>query len=348
MMDAIMEKQNILIVDDEDLIRRSLNRKLSKVGYACEEASSAEDALVHLKTRHADLVILDVKMPGKTGIEILPDIKKEYPDTAVVMITAVNDPQTIITSMKNGAHDYITKPFELEEVVQSVDNALIKRRVEIEVRKHNQSLTHIIDDQGKEIRRLTLGSFEALVNALEAKDKYTAGHSRRVAQISKIIGQALGMTEDNLEILRWGALLHDVGKIAIDPTIQNKPGKLTDEEYEKMMMHTQVGPGIVEPVANQAILDIIRYHHYRYDGNSKNQLLQGENIPVGARIVAVADSFDAMTSDRPYRSALSTDSALVEVRRCCGSQFDPKVASLMVNIWTQSGQDNKYLIGSIA
>jgi|WetSurMetagenome_2_1015567.scaffolds.fasta_scaffold00449_2 putative two-component system response regulator len=338
-MDAIMEKQNILIVDDEDLIRRSLNRKLSKVGYSCDEASSAEDALRHLKTRQADLVILDVKMPGKTGIEILPEIKQNYPDTAVVMVTAVNDPQTIVTSMKNGAHDYITKPFELNEVVESVDNALIKRKVEIEVKKHNQSLTHIIDDQGKEIRRLTLGSFEALVNALEAKDKYTAGHSRRVAQISKIIGQALGMTSEYLETLRWGALLHDVGKISIDPAIQNKPSKLTDEEYERMMMHTQIGPDIVGPVANQIIIDIIRYHHYRYDGRGKDQLIHGENIPIGARIVAVADSYDAMTSDRPYRKALTNEAAIAEVRRCCGSQFDPKIASLMVETWTQTGQE---------
>jgi putative two-component system response regulator len=318
-------KESILIVDDEDPIRRSIRKKLTREGYNCAEASCGDDAMRHLKGNQADLVILDVRMPGKSGTELLPQIKADFPDTAVVMATGVNDPATIISCMKNGAHDYIQKPFELDEIVKAVGNALIKRRLEVEVKRHSASLERTIDDQGKRIRSLTLGSFEALVNALEAKDGYTAGHSKRVAALAEAIGHELHLSDIEMDNLNWGALLHDVGKIAVDPTIQNKPSALTAEEYSHMMMHAQIGPSIVEPVANRDILEIIRCHHYRYDGGT-NQRAKGTDIPLGARIVAVADTYDAMTSDRPYRRGMSGEVACAEIRRCSGTQFDPSVA----------------------
>jgi putative two-component system response regulator len=321
---------NILIVDDEDLIRRSIRKKLIKEGYTCTEASCGDEALSYLKSSQADLVILDVNMPGKPGTEILTEIKADYPETAVVMATAVNDPQTIVSCMKNGAHDYIPKPFELEEVVLAVGNALIKRRLEVELKRHQDSLERTVDKQGKEIRKLTLASFEALVNALEAKDKYTAGHSRRVAVISEAIGLTLGLDSTEMDNLHWGALLHDVGKIAVDPEIQNKPAKLSAEEYRHIMLHAQIGPTIVEPVANKDILEIIRCHHYRYEGGT-DQTVKGSDIHLGARIVAVADTYDAMTSDRPYRTGLPSEVACTEIRRCKGTQFDPPIADAFLS-----------------
>ena len=328
-----VEKGSILIVDDEDLIRSSLRRKLAKEGYKCTEAFSGDDALNILEGYPADLVILDIKMPGKQGTEVLPEIKRDYPETAVIMATAVNDPQTIISCMKKGAHDYIPKPFMLDEVVLAVDNTFIKRRMEIELRKHSEELEQTVNDQGKVIRKLTLGSFEALINALESKDKYTAGHSRRVAQITEVIAHGLLINQDDLDNLRWGALLHDVGKIAIDPAIQNKPGKLTDEEYRHLMVHAQIGPEIVQPIANQEITEIIRCHHYRYDGQGIDQTVKGAEIPLGARIVAVADTYDAMTTDRPYRGALSQEVALNEIKRCSGTQFDPVVSAVFCSVF---------------
>lgn len=321
-----VQRENILIVDDETLIRRSMFRKLMKEGYVCAEASCGDEALESLKSRRADLVILDMKMPGKSGADLLPEIKTIYPETAVVMATAVNDPGVIISCMKNGAQDYIPKPFELDELVLAVGNALIKRRLEIEVKRHADSLQRILSDQGREIRKLTLASFEALVNALEAKDKYTAGHSKRVAEYSEATARVLNMNTADLDNLHWGSLLHDVGKIAVDPAIQNKPGKLTAEEYRHLMLHAQIGPSIVEPIANQVILGIIRHHHDRYDGAGNEPEIRGEDIPLGARIVAVADTYDAMTSDRPYRATMTGEVACAEIIRCRGTQLDPAIA----------------------
>ena len=319
------EREKILVVDDEDLIRRTITRKLAKEGYRCSEASSGDEALDHLKSNKADLVILDVKMPGKKGTEILLEIKADYPETAVVMATAINDPQTILTCMKHGAYDYIPKPFSLDDVVSAVGSALIKRRMEIEIKNHVDFMDNVRDDRSKEIRKQTLGSFEALVNALEAKDRFTAGHSRRVANIAVDIGQALGLKDNDIEDLRWGGLLHDVGKIAVDPNILNKPGKLTSEEYSHIMAHTQIGPNIVKQVANSAILEIISCHHYYFDGSGLEQKVAGPDIPLGARIMAMADAYDAITNERPYRSGAPPEAALAEIRRCSGTQFDPQV-----------------------
>jgi putative nucleotidyltransferase with HDIG domain len=181
----------------------------------------------------------------------------------------------------------------------------------------------------KQIGRLTrlfLGSIEALVYALEAKDKYTAGHSRRVHEIALAIGIELNLSGEDLENLRWGSLLHDVGKIAVDQCVQNKPGRLTPAEYEHIMIHAHVGAGIVKPVVNEKVVEIVEHHHDHYDGTGLHQVVAGKEIPLGARILAVADAWDAMTSERPYRQAISVEDAHREIQRCSGTQFDPKVA----------------------
>ena len=171
--------------------------------------------------------------------------------------------------------------------------------------------------------------------ALEAKDHYTAGHSLRVSDIALAIGAELTLDELEMDNLRWGALLHDVGKLAVDPAIQNKPGRLTDDEYRDMMMHIQVGPRIVGPVVNKAVADMIAHHHDRYDGTGFAQTLAGSDIPLGARILTLADSFDAMTSDRPYRKALPANKALDEIVRGSGSQFDPVAAAAFLKLATR-------------
>jgi putative two-component system response regulator len=317
----------ILIVDDEAAIRRLLREKLSKNGYGCEEASSAEQALNKLKSSPIELVILDVRMPGKSGIELLSELKVDHPDTAVIMATAVAEASVAIECMKHGADDYICKPFNLDEVALSVERALEKRRLQLKIVEYRQHLEQKVEEQTGEIRKLFLGAIEALVFALEAKDKYTGGHSRRVTDIAVAIGSVLGLSEGDMEDLRWGSLLHDVGKIAVDQLIQNKEGRLTREEYEHIMIHAHVGAGIVKPVVNENVVEIIEHHHDHYDGSGLHQTAVGEDIPLGARILAVADAFDAMTSDRPYRPAMSTNEALLEIKRCAGTQFDPVIAS---------------------
>jgi putative two-component system response regulator len=326
------QPERILIVDDEAPIRKLLIRRLSKQGYHCEEAGNAEQALAKMRANPAALIMLDMKMPGKSGIDLLPELKASYSATAVIMATAVTETSLAIQCMKEGADDYICKPFNLDEVALSVDKTLEKRRLELQIKEYQERLQQKVDEQTIEIRQLFLGAIEALVFALEAKDKYTAGHSRRVTEIALAIGRELNLPEDDIEDLRWGSLLHDVGKIAVDQFIQNKPGKLTPEEYEHIMIHAQVGAGIVKPVVNDKVMAIVAHHHDHYDGSGLHQVIAREDIPLGARILAVADAFDAMTSDRPYRPAMPVEEALQEIRRCTGTQFDPVIARAFLKI----------------
>ncbi len=321
----------LLIVDDEAPIRRVLCQKLSREGYQCQEAKDAEQVLNTLATSPIALVILDIKMPGKSGVELLSEIKSNYPDTAVIMATAVTEINMAIQCLKQGADDYLCKPFNLDELSLAVQRALEKRHLQLELRGYQQYLEGKVEEQTGEIRKLFLGAIEALVSALEAKDRYTAGHSRRVSEIALAIGNKLGLSPQEMEDLRWGSLLHDVGKIAIDQVIQNKPTKLTPEEYEHIMTHAHVGSEIVRPVVNKRTVEIIEHHHDHYDGSGLHQVVAGDDIPLGARILAIADAFDAMISDRPYRSALSTTEAIDEIKRCSGTQFDPVVVTAFLN-----------------
>ncbi|MFC1866417.1 HD domain-containing phosphohydrolase [Chloroflexota bacterium] len=332
------QKEKILIVDDEVYIRKLLTRKLSMEGYQYEEADNAEHALDMLKSVPIDLVILDIQMPGKSGIELLPEIKAYYPHTAVIMATAVTDMSIAIRCMKQGSDDYVCKPFNFEEVLASIARTLEKRNFQLKIETYQLHLEEKVDYQTKKIRNIFLGAIEALVFALEAKDKYTAGHSRRTADIAVALGKELGLTNDDIDNLRWAGLLHDFGKIAVDQLIQNKPSKLTPEEYEHVMTHSSVGAGIVKPVVDGEVVEIIKHHHDHYNGRGLYQVIAGKDIPIGARILAVADAFDAITSKRPYRSAMNKEFACVEIERCKSKQFDPEVVNAFSKITNLESQ----------
>jgi len=327
------KKGTILIVDDEKDIRKLLHQRLKIEGYRCEEAGNADQALDKMQTEPANLVLLDIKMRGKSGMELLSEIKERYPDTAVIMVTVIHDIDTVIESIRHGAYDYVTKPFNLDVVDHSVKRAMEKRRLELELRDYQQHLERKVEEQAKEIRRMFLGTMQSLVFALEAKDSYTAGHSYRVCEIALAIGKRLALSEDELEDLRWGSLLHDIGKIAIDQSILNKPAKLTAAEYEHVMTHTVVGGSILQPVVrNKRIIEIIEHHHTHYNGSGLNQKIKGEDISLLARIVAIADAYEAMTSARPFRAALSREEALAEIRWGISKQFDPLVANAFLGM----------------
>jgi putative nucleotidyltransferase with HDIG domain len=289
---------------------------------------------VILEEDSIELVILDIRMPGKSGVELLSEIKAKYPDTAVVMATAIDDASTAINCMKAGAYDYVTKPFNLDEVSFSVRRALEKRRLELENRDYQQHLEQKVEEQAQKIRASFFNAITALAYALEAKDVYTSGHSQRVTEISEAIAEHLGLPRETIEKIRLAGLVHDIGKIGVRESVLNKPGSLSDEEFKHVRLHSQTGERILKPIVDdKEILKAVRHHHERYDGAGYPDGLKGEQIPQLARIIAVADTFDAMTSERSYRKALTEEEACAEVERCRGTQFDPEAADAFLEVW---------------
>ncbi len=323
----------ILIVDDEEAVRKLLHRKLSSEGYHCQEAANSDQALDKLQSNTVGLVILDIRMPGKSGVELLPEIKASYPDTMVIMATAISDASTAIQCMKQGAYDYITKPFNLDEVIISAGNALEKRRLELENRDYQQHLEQKVEEQAKKIRTAHLHAITALAYALEAKDKYTSGHSQRVSKMSVAIAREMGVSQKGIEKMRLAGLIHDIGKIGVREAVLNKPGELTDGEFQHIKYHCELGEHILAPIVDERIISqMVRHHHERYDGTGYPDGLFGRQIPLGARILAVADSYDAMVSERPYRRAMNTEDAYTEIRRCEGTQLDPEVVKAFLKV----------------
>jgi len=228
--------------------------------------------------------------------------------------------------VRQGAYDYVTKPFNLGEVTLSVERALEKRRLELEIRDYQLHLEQKVEEQAQKIRTAFLNAITSLAYALEAKDKYTSGHSQRVAGISVAIAAELGLSKTEIEKIRLAGLIHDIGKIGVREAVLNKPGKVSAKEYQHILSHSDIGEHILTPIVeDEAILKAVRHHHERYDGRGYPDGLSGEQIPLGARILAVADAYDAMKSERPYRGAMSVETACAEIERGKGTQFDPEV-----------------------
>jgi putative nucleotidyltransferase with HDIG domain len=326
-MDMIEQQVTLLIIDNDPEVRTLLRDRLSREGYLCKEAANAEQALSILAASPIALTILNIKMPGKSGVGLLPEIRSGYPDTVVIMATEVADVSVAIQCLKQGADDYICKPFNLEEVSLAVRKALDRSRLRLELKEYEQSLEEKVEEQTEEIRKVFPGAIESLVSALEAKDKYAGGHCRRVAELAVALGNQLGLSAKDMEDLRWASLLHDIGKILIDPAVLSKSEELTREEYETIMIHTSEGARIVKPVVKPRVAEMIEHHHDHYDGSGFHQVVASTDIPLGARIIAVAEAFDAMTSDPPNRSAMSVQEAEQEIKKGAGNQFDPAIVT---------------------
>jgi len=325
--------QYCLIVDDEPRLRQVLVHLMRNDGFTCLEAGNGEEALAHLEQQPITLVMSDLRMPKMDGLELLRRVRGRWPDTAVVMITAVADVEVAVSCLAIGAMDYLTKPFHLEEVRARVAQALEKRRLVMENRGYQESLQEKVAVQARRLEELFLASIQSLAEALEVKDPYTRGHSIRMSHYSVVIARELRLEGEQLRQIELGGHVHDIGKIGVREEVLNKPGKLTDAEYEHIMTHPVVGWRILAPLLREmpAALNIVRSHHERYDGRGVPDRLAGEQIPFEARIATVADSFDAMTSDRPYRpDGMSLDASVAELVRCSGTQFDPKVVAAMV------------------
>ncbi len=359
------EEKDILVVDDEPIIRDILVRKLTSSGYKPVAVENAFEALDKMQEKPFPVILSDIMMPGIDGIELIKKVRILYPDTAVVMITAVSNANAAIEALKQGASDYLIKPFNLEEIVISIRNALEKRRLILENREYQEHLEEIVKVQTAEIRGLLSveqqktaelnkalaeiqvtynTTLDALLTALDYRDNATEGHSQRVVRYSIEVGKALGLSSDDLGNLARGTLLHDIGKIGVPDSILRKPAGLSTEEWVEMRKHVEYGYSMLKgiPFLKDASF-LVLHHQEKYDGTGYPQGLKREQIVMGARIFALADTYDSMTTDRPYRKALPDRDAREEILRCRSSQFDPVVVDTFFKIpedrWSKIKED---------
>jgi len=325
--------RRILVVDDELSVREILAEGLEVFGFETEMAANADEAEAELKNHHYDLMLTDIEMPGRNGIDLMSAAHVDFPELDVVMVTGVVDAKVAIQAIRQGASDYVTKPFNLEEVQIVVDRTLEKRRLIDENRAYQEHLEELVEQRTKELQESYESSLQALVTALDFRDNETQGHSYRVVQYAVMVAEQLGVVEPDLTWIRRGAILHDVGKIGIPDAILKKPGKLDADEWAEMKRHPEMGYRMLQHIRFLApALDIVLCHQERFDGSGYPRGLAGEEIPLGARIFAVVDTFDAMTSDRPYRAAMSIDEAREEIQEWSGRQFDPEVANAFLKL----------------
>ncbi len=347
-------RTNILIVDDENSIREVLAEGLIGAGYPCSTASDADDAMRKLKSVRFHLVLSDIRMPGTSGIQLLEQVKDHNPDIDVIMVSGVVDTDTALESIRKGACDYVTKPFNLTEVLFTVDRVVEKRRLLEENREYQRNLevkvaerTEELSRKNKEIQSLFNelktafneiqstyeATLEALIAALDSRDSETQGHSMRVAEFTALVARHMGISEPELTDIRRGALLHDVGKIGIPDAILRKPGPLNEEEWEVMKQHPQLGYDMLKGITFlEGAIPIVLSHQEKFDGTGYPRGLKKDHIPLGARIFAVVDTSDAITSTRPYRAGRSYDVARDEIVKFSGSQFDPRVVQTFLKI----------------
>jgi response regulator RpfG family c-di-GMP phosphodiesterase len=339
-MDQDTLKGRVLVVDDEREVRNLLTLKLTLEGFNCQACASGEEALQLFQREIFDVIVSDLRMPGISGLELLEHAHKRYPAAAFVIATADTDIHVAIEAMKRGASDYLIKPFQLGTVVASVARAVEKKRLEMEVETYRQQLERMVEQRTNQLqaamKRIELTydeTLEALGAALDLRDCETQGHSRRVSRYCLAMAKAFGCSSEQLRNIARGSYLHDIGKIGIPDRILLKPGKLTAEETAVMQTHARTGYDLMSRIAFLAsAAEMVLTHQERYDGTGYPQGLMGDEIPLGARLFAVADALDAMTSDRPYRRALPFSVAREELTRESGQQFDPEVVRLFLSI----------------
>ena len=361
------DKATILIVDDELGPRESLNMVLKSFYNICMVDSGVK-ALEIIKEGDIDLAILDLKMPGLQGIDTLREIKKERPEIDVIILTGYGTLKTAVDGIRYGASDYLMKPFNVVEIIAVIRKILEKKRfynefkmflqelgsrsgIDLPHAKRQANWDHSLFEMMKEAmsrpsdRTEDDGSHnyiefvKVLANTLENKDPYTHGHSSRVNYFSNLIAQKIYLCAEERDYLQIGTYLHDIGKVGIDNKIILKDGKFNEQELEIARRHPEIGVELVKSMGiSHQIISVIRHHHEFFDGTGHPDGLKGEEIPLLARIVSVADSFDAMTTDRPYRKAFSIEEAILELRRCAGTQFDPILVESFIEIINEKNE----------
>ena len=330
----------ILVVDDEAHVRSMIAATLDRQGYDVVLASGGREAIEFLDKGSFELILTDIVMQEGNGLVLLERIHEKSPNLPVIMVTAIHDISVAIDSMRRGAYDYLLKPFEREHLVATVQRALDHRQALQESHTYRQNLEQVVRARTEMLRQAMEDlehsydvTLEALGDALDLKDSETEGHSKRVTAYTILLARNMGISPGEIKVIGRGAFLHDIGKMAIPDEILRKPGKLNSQEQEIMREHCSRGYQMLRkiPFLSEAA-EIVFTHQEHYDGSGYPRRLHGNEIPVGARIFAVADTLDAITSDRPYRVARTFDAAREEILRCSGTQFDPAVVEAYLRI----------------
>lgn len=329
-----MENVKILVVDD-DIMNLKIAEMILKKRFEVSCVKSGTEMFEYLKEELPTMILLDVHMPEMDGFEIMRILKEDdrTKDIPVIFLTADNDREAEIKGFKEGALDYITKPFVADVAIQRITRILQLNHLQKNLEKEVEIQTRKEEERRKQMERLTFQVIKALAQTIDAKDKYTNGHSTRVAEYACEIAKRAGKTEKEQEDIYFIGLLHDIGKIGVPDEIINKTSKLTDEEYNIIKMHPVIGADILKNISELPELGIgARWHHERYDGKGYPDGLVGENIPEIARIIGVADAYDAMASNRSYRRVLSQKEIRLEIEKNRGTQFSPEFADIMIQM----------------
>jgi response regulator RpfG family c-di-GMP phosphodiesterase len=338
--DPAVAPTRVLIVDDDAVVRDVIGVLLGEEGYLCATATSAEQGVELARASEFHLVLCDMKMSGRDGLWLLDRIRAEQPSTAVIMLTAFGDTEAAVECLRRGAADYLLKPPKVTELVRAIERALAKRRLELARRRYRTSLERRVREKTEALSRALrdveaayASTLYALVAALDAREHETSDHSERVVRYTLGIADRMGVPAALRPDLARGALLHDIGKIGVPDAILLKPGKLTADEWEEMRRHPQTGFKMLESIPFLAVpSEIVLAHQERWDGGGYPRGLVGEAIPLGARIFAIGDTLDAITSDRPYRKGSPIEDAREEIRRFRGIQFDPRCVDAFLSL----------------
>lgn len=342
-----MPGERILVVDDEEAIREIVCSMLTAAHYQCSQASSGRSALAVLESgEQFELMLSDLMMADLDGMGLLERTKEKFPEMPVVMVTAVHDISAALKAIRDGAYDYLLKPFEREQLLATVHRALETRRLKMENQAYQNKLEEQVKARTQQLQKAMTDlersydiTLQALGGALDMKDAETEGHSKRVTAFTIAIARQIGLSPEQIRVIARGAFLHDIGKMAIPDAILRKPAALDPDETAIVREHCYRGFQILRniPFLTEAA-EIVYSHQERWDGTGYPRGLKGEEIPLGARIFSIADTLDAITSDRPYRPAQSVAAALKEIKLWRGRQFDPKIVdtflSMPENIWS--------------
>jgi putative nucleotidyltransferase with HDIG domain len=350
-----MTQNTILIVDDDkENILKTLEKLLENEGYKIFFADNGLKGLDIIKREDIHLVISDYKMPNMDGTKFLQEVKQLLPNTIRILLTGYADLEVARKAINEGeVYRLITKPWNNTELLNTIKQGVkyynLQKELErlnkliqlqnIELKGWNFKLEQKLAEQTQQIRNLFLDAIKSLVFALEAKDKYTEGHSRRVAEYATYICEKMSLQNEYIEDIKLAGLLHDIGKIGVKESILDKQGKLTGDEYEHIKTHVVICERILAPIIKkESVIQIVTYHHEHVDGSGYPDGLKGAAIPLGARIVAVADAYDALLSERPYRKALNKEGACAELLKFSGIYFDPEIVKILVAEGCNSGQ----------